>query len=34
MSFATDTTVERVGERCFTADLHDRWMSLVAIHGG
>ena len=34
MSFATDTMVERVGERCFRAELAERWMSLVAIHGG
>ena len=34
MSFAADTTVEPVGERCFTAELGEGWMSLVAIHGG
>ncbi len=34
MSFATDTAVVRVGPRCFTAELHDRWSSLVGIHGG
>jgi acyl-CoA thioesterase len=34
MSFASDTAVTRVGDRCFTADLRDNWMSLVAIHGG
>jgi acyl-CoA thioesterase len=33
MSFATDTAVVRVGPRCFTAELHDRWSSLVGIHG-
>lgn len=34
MSFASDTAVERVGPRCFTAVLHERWLSLVGIHGG
>ena len=34
MSFATDTAVVRVGPGCFTAELHDRWSSLVGIHGG
>jgi acyl-CoA thioesterase len=34
VSFATDTTVTRVGERCFAAELGAHWMSLVAIHGG
>ena len=34
MTFASDTAVTRVGERCFTAELDERWMSLVAIHGG
>lgn len=34
MSFAEDTAVERVGPSCFAADLHERWSSLVGIHGG
>lgn len=34
MSFAADTAVERIGERCFAAELHDRWSSLIGIHGG
>ena len=34
MTFADDTAVERVGPRCFDAELHERWSSLVGIHGG
>ena len=34
MSFADDTAVTRVGPRAFTAELHERWSSLVGIHGG
>lgn len=34
MSFAADTAVERTGPGCFAAELHDRWSSLVGIHGG
>ena len=34
MSFAADTTVVRVGPGRFTAELHERWSSLVGIHGG
>ena len=34
MSFASDTAVARVGPGCFTAELHERWCSLVGIHGG
>ena len=34
MSFADDTAVTRVGPGSFTADLHERWESLVGIHGG
>ena len=34
MSFADDTAVTRVGPGRFTADLHERWSSLVGIHGG
>jgi hypothetical protein len=34
MSFAADTAVTRVGPGSFTADLHERWSSLVGIHGG
>jgi Acyl-CoA thioesterase N-terminal domain len=35
MSFAADTAVTRAGRPgCFTADLHERWSSLVGIHGG
>src|SRR5215207_1254368 len=34
VSFAADTAVTRIGPGCFTADLHERWSSLVGIHGG
>jgi acyl-CoA thioesterase len=34
MSFASDTAVEQIGPLCFGAELHDRWSSLVGIHGG
>lgn len=34
MTFIEDTAVTRVGPGRFTADLHDRWSSLVGIHGG
>jgi acyl-CoA thioesterase len=34
VSFATDTAVRRLGDRCFAAELDDRWSSLVGIHGG
>ena len=34
MSFASDTRLERIGPGSFTAELHDRWKSLVDIHGG
>ena len=34
MSFADDTAVTRVGPGTFTAELHERWSSLVGIHGG
>jgi acyl-CoA thioesterase len=34
MSFADDTAVTRVGPATFTAELHERWSSLVGIHGG
>ena len=34
MSFADDTAVTRVGPGSFTAELHERWSSLVGIHGG
>ncbi len=34
MSFGTDTAVKRVGDRCFVAELDERWSSLVGIHGG
>jgi acyl-CoA thioesterase len=34
MSFAADTEVTRVGPHCFTAELDERWSSLVGIHGG
>jgi len=34
VSFASDTAVERIGPRCFAAELHDWWSSLVGIHGG
>ena len=34
MSFADDTAVVDVAPGRFTADLHERWLSLVGIHGG
>jgi len=34
MSFSADTAVVRLGPGCFTAELSDRWSSLVGIHGG
>jgi len=34
MSFSDDTAVTQVGPRSFTAELHERWSSLVGIHGG
>lgn len=34
MSFAEDTAVTRVGPGLFTAELRERWASLVGIHGG
>ena len=34
MTFAADTAVVRVGPGSFTAELHERWSSLVGIHGG
>ena len=34
MSFAEDTAVTRAGPGRFTAQLHERWSSLVGIHGG
>jgi acyl-CoA thioesterase len=34
MSFTDDTAVVPVGPGCFTAQLHERWSSLVGIHGG
>ena len=34
MSFSEDTAVTRVGPGSFTAELHERWSSLVGIHGG
>jgi acyl-CoA thioesterase len=34
VSFAEDTAVKRVGPGRFIAELHDRWSSLVGIHGG
>ena len=34
MSFSADTAVIRVGPGSFTAELPDRWSSLVGIHGG
>ena len=34
MSFCEDTAVTRVGPGTFTAELHERWSSLVGIHGG
>lgn len=33
-TFADDTAVVRVGSRSFTAELSERWSSLVGIHGG
>jgi acyl-CoA thioesterase len=34
MSFTADTAVVRVGPGRFSAELHERWSSLVGIHGG
>jgi acyl-CoA thioesterase len=34
MSFSDDTVVTQVGPGSFTAELHERWSSLVGIHGG
>ncbi len=34
MSFADDVTVTRIGPGSFTAELPERWESLVGIHGG
>jgi acyl-CoA thioesterase len=34
MTFTADTAVTRGGPGCFSADLHERWSSLVGIHGG
>lgn len=34
MSFATDTAVTQIGPGRSTAELHERWSSLVGIHGG
>ena len=34
MSFAADTAVCPVGPGRYTAELHERWSSLVGIHGG
>ncbi len=34
MSFSGDTAVTQVGPGSFTAELHERWSSLVGIHGG
>jgi acyl-CoA thioesterase len=34
VSFAADTAVVRVGAGRFTAELHERWSSLIGIHGG
>lgn len=34
MSFSGDTAVTRAGPGRFTAELHERWSSLVGIHGG
>ena len=34
MSFVDDTAVVEVGPGRFAADLHERWLSLVGIHGG
>lgn len=33
MGFAEDIAVTRVGPGSFTAELHERWESLVGIHG-
>lgn len=33
MSFAGDTAVTQIGPGRFTAELHERWSSLVGIHG-
>jgi acyl-CoA thioesterase len=34
MTFSADTEIEWAGSGRFTADLHERWSSLVGIHGG
>jgi acyl-CoA thioesterase len=34
MSFAADAAVTQLGPGRFTAELHERWSSLVGIHGG
>jgi len=34
MTFAGDTAIEPVADGRYTAHLHDRWSSLVGIHGG
>ena len=34
MSFSEDIAVTRLGPGRFTAELHERWSSLVGIHGG
>ncbi len=34
MSFSDDTAIAHVGPGSFTAELHERWSSLVGIHGG
>src|SRR5437899_11158965 len=34
MTFGSDTAVVPVGPGSFTAELHERWSSLVGIHGG
>ncbi len=34
MSFTADTAVVNIGLGRFTAELHERWSSLVGIHGG
>jgi acyl-CoA thioesterase len=34
VSFAADTAVKRIADRCFVAELDERWSSLVGIHGG
>ncbi|MEI2700726.1 MAG: hypothetical protein V9E94_21165 [Microthrixaceae bacterium] len=34
MSFATDTAATQIGPGHFTAELDERWSSLVGIHGG